>query len=237
MNRPLRKHGVSAADRARGFSMLELLVVIAIMFIVGAMVLPSMWRINDNQKLRGGAQTYAYLVQLARTRAENDNKPYEVQHTIWNGATVVYVDLNDNQTYDPNPASPDLPEPSIQLPGKMTVTDTNAPVTGSGFDTIQKLGIIPLYAGTGTHQSPMVTGLGAASPGLAFNERGLPCQRLAAGASCLNQTTLDGKTFFPTAWISYLSYQNYGNTTSWAAVTVTPAGRIKTWIYLDGTWQ
>lgn len=217
----------------RGFSVLELVIVIAIMLILAAMITPNMLRATDADKVRGGAQSYAYLLQLARTRAEADNQAYEVLTSTSTGATVVYIDLNDDGSYEPN-ANP--PEPANELPKNMTVTDTGAPFTGKGFDTTANLGIVPIDATLTPSNSQMVNYVGTATPGLAFNERGLPCQRLAAGAACTNATTLNGGPTL-TAWITYLKYQNYDGTTSWAAVTVTPAGRIKTWIYQNGSWQ
>lgn len=223
-------------DRQRGFTVLELVVVIAIILIISAILAPKMVQIIDTQKLQSNAQAYAGLLQTARSRAVQDNTPYQVLVTTAPGVPMAYVDLAGNQTYVSGGSNPD---PAVQLDNPITVTDTGAP---SGFQTVTRLNIIPLNLET---TPPMVDSTGANSPGLAFNERGLPCQRAAAGAACKNSTTIivgGNPTSTLVAWVTYLRFTNRNGTYSWAAVTVTPAGRIRTWRYQNtsstsGSWQ
>jgi prepilin-type N-terminal cleavage/methylation domain-containing protein len=220
-------------DRQRGFTVLELVVVIAIILILSAILAPKMAQIIDTQKLASNAQAYSGLLQQARARAVQDNHPYQVLVSTTGGYPMAYVDIGGNQTYVTS-------DPGVQLDSPITVIDSGAP---SGFGTVTLLNVIPLNLET---TPPMVDSTGADSPGLAFNERGLPCQRTTAGAACSNATNIhvNGNSLTPTlvAWVTYLRFTNRNGTYSWAAVTVTPAGRIKTWKYMNttatsGSWQ
>lgn len=223
-------------DRQRGYTILEMIVVAAIILILSAILAPKMVLIIDAQKLQANAQAYAGLLQQARARAVQDDRPYQVLVSTAIGVPMAYVDLAGNQTYASGGSNPD---PAVQLDSPITVTDTGHP---SGFGTVTLLNIIPMNLET---TPSMIADNGASSAGIAFNERGLPCQRSVAGAACTNSTTIlvagNPKTTL-VAWVTYLRYTNRDGTYSWAAVTVTPAGRIKTWRYQyssanSGSWQ
>ena len=228
------------AERQRGFTLLEALVVVAIILIVSAIMAPKMFQIIDAQKLQSSAQSYSALLQVARTRAVQDNQVYQVLSTVNNGAVVAYVDLNGNSQWDTAGANP---EPAVQLPLPISITDTNAPQGVQGFDTIRPLNTVPVL-NISTNPA-MVNSGGLPSPGIAFNERGLPCQRIAVGAACSNvSTVITGGVpqLTAVAWVTYLRWtRRNGNGFDWAAVSVTPAGRIKTWRFqmdnAGGSWQ
>ena len=220
--------------------MLEMIIVIGIILVISAISAPKMLQVIDSQKLQSSAQAYAGLLQQARARAVQDNTPYQVLTTTSYGATMAYVDLTQNQSYSPGGSNPD---PAVQLANPIVVTDTGAP---AGFQTTALLNIIPLNLET---TPPMLDSTGANSPGLAFSERGLPCQRTGSGtAACKNSATIiDPVTGLPSttlvAWVTYMRYTRRGGSGyNWAAVTVTPAGRIKVWTYQNtdathGNWE
>ena len=60
---------------------------------------------------------------------------------------------------------------------------------------------------------------GTADP--AFNPRGIPC---AAGGSC------------PAGLVYYFTDNRPTGINGWAAVSISPAGRVKTWIWTGSTW-
>ena len=67
--------------------------------------------------------------------------------------------------------------------------------------------------------------------GLAWNALGLPCQRDSAASPCIART----------GWVQHLQLQRTGGDIIYAAVSVSPTGRIKTWIYIssgngNGKW-
>lgn len=213
--------------------MLEMMIVVTVILILSAILVPKMTQVIDSQKLTANAQAYAGLLQQARARAVQDNHPYQVLISTTGGFPMAYVDIGGNQQYVNT-------DPGMQLDTPITVTDTGAP---SGFCSVSLLNIIPLNL----ESTPaMIADNNASSAGLAFNERGLPCQRSTAGGACTNSTTTTsscgGTATLPVAWVTYMRYGNRNGSYSWAAVTVTPAGRIKTWRYQNtsatsGSWQ
>ncbi|HZS27043.1 MAG TPA: prepilin-type N-terminal cleavage/methylation domain-containing protein [Candidatus Angelobacter sp.] len=65
--------------------------------------------------------------------------------------------------------------------------------------------------------------------GIGWNSFGMPCQRSSSAAPC---ATVAG-------WIQYLQFRRAGGEVLYAAVAVSPTGRIKTWMYDpsgNGNW-
>jgi len=218
-----------------GFSVLELMLVVLVMLIVMGMAAPKMLRAIDTQKLQSSAQGYASLLQEARSRAVQDDKPYEVLVDTSSGVPIAYLDLNDDGAFNAGT------EPATVLASPIIVTDSGLPTATNGFDTIHPLNIIPLHDST----SPMLASDagGTARPGLAFNQRGLPCQRFVAGGNCVNAIPPQTPPLPPqVAWVTFFKYPLGNGASAWAAISVTPAGRIKTWSFQSdglggGTWN
>jgi len=86
---------VLAQRNIRGFTLLELMIVIAIMLIVAAYAVP-MWTTSRRlASLRGSETAYAGLLQLARTRAVNDDRYYSVyvKTATTTNPQMAYVDI------------------------------------------------------------------------------------------------------------------------------------------------
>ncbi len=107
-------------------------------------------------------------------------------------------------------------DPVTTFPVRVSVSNLGVPV---------KLGPGQLtYFTTDTEDST------APGNGLMWNALGLPCQRSPGGAQC----TAKG-------WVQYLQLQRSNGDVMYAAVTVTPTGRVKTWIFIpsgngNGQW-
>jgi prepilin-type N-terminal cleavage/methylation domain len=65
---------------------------------------------------------------------------------------------------------------------------------------------------------------GAPDNSLTLNALGLPCQRSSATAPCT-----------ATGWVQHLQLLRANGEVMYAAVTVTPTGRVKTWIFIPGS--
>lgn len=190
-----------------GFSLIEILIVVAILSLAAAIAVPNLSAALERIKLRGGAQELAQLYQETRMRAVQDDSYYEV--LVAPALTGAYADVNGNGTTGTI---------VLQLPAGMSLNNSNPPA-GLNLGT---LGFNPVL----TENSVMFDQDGVNRPGLAWSSRGTPCQRSSATSLC--------QTGF--GWLQYVQYQT-GNDISYAAVSVSPAGRTRVWLYRGGVWR
>jgi prepilin-type N-terminal cleavage/methylation domain-containing protein len=106
-------------------------------------------------------------------------------------------------------------DPVTTFPAQVTLSNLGVPVP---------LGAQLTYLTTDTEHST------APGNGLMWNALGLPSQGSPGGA----QRTATG-------WVQYLQLQRSNGDVMYAAVTVTPTGRVKTWIFIpasngNGQW-
>jgi prepilin-type N-terminal cleavage/methylation domain-containing protein len=210
------KSGEGLASQA-GFTLAELLVVITIILVVGGLSIPSFSRVIDNSRLKDASQKLAAVYQDARIRATQDNTSYEV--------------LVSASAIKPAQACIDLDGDGICGPGD--------PVTIFAPQvTLTNLVPLPLdsaqlkFPVVNTENSSMHTAQDVLAQGLAWNSRGLPCQRSSASSPCLGLAS---------GWVQHLELVRSGNDVIYAAVTVSPTGRVKTWVYVpsgngNGQW-
>lgn len=198
-----------------GFSLTELTVVAAIILIVSGLSLPSLTRVIDSVRVKTAAQQAAFLYQQARIRATQDDTYYNV---VGNGPNSLCLDLNGNGVCDPN-------DPATALSGGAILSNNGIPVQ---LDQTL-LGFVPLD----TESSATLTPQGNVVSSLAWNSRGLPCQKTSSTSPCSNWLPSGGGA--PVGWIQYVQLQRpSGNL--YAAVVVSPAGKIKIWNYApDGS--
>jgi prepilin-type N-terminal cleavage/methylation domain-containing protein len=195
-----------------GFSLSELLIVVAIILVVGGVSLPSLARFLDNARLKSASQQVASLYQQARIRSTQDNTYYELVSTAPGvRPALVCIDLDGDGTCEAT-------EPQVQLPLQVSLNNAGIP---AALDQIT-LGFSPI----GVETSVMYNQADLMVPGLAWNSRGLPCQRMSTTSPCANLTPSGS-----VAWIQYLQMQRSTTDVSYAAVTVSPTGRVKTWTY------
>lgn len=197
---------------ARGFSILELLVVIAILLIISAIAMPNIMNAIADIKLRASANAVVGVIQDARMLAVHDNKYYTVRMGTLAGVQIAYIDkIGTGATDGSGNGSYDNTEQVAQLTGTTRFAQTGAP----SFNSNTLLGV------TGTTT-------GDAAIRISFNGRGLPCRM--NGSVCSN---LVGGT--PVSYVYFLTDLRPIN--GWAAVSVSPAGRVKVWYYAGTAWQ
>lgn len=194
-----------------GFSLTELVVVVSIILIVSSLSVPSISRTIDRARLNSAAQQVASIYEQARIRATQDDNYYVVPIS---GPGIqpaqICIDLDGNSACSGT-------EPQVQLPAQISLSNAGIP--------------LPLNAATvGFTLAPLQTekslnyGQQGPEPGLAWNSRGIPCQRASATSPCSG----------PVAWVQYLQLRRSAGDILYAAVTVSPAGNVRTWHYADG---
>ena len=204
--------------RQSGFSLIELLIVIAIIMVIAAMATPNVMNAINNIRLRAGASELAGLLQQCRQRAVKDNRYYTVKPTNLTGSGLAaYVDLNFNNSFDNVAPSP---EPLIQFPANISV-NSGAPNTANlknnccSTFTPQNQNILP-----------------------SFNSRGLPCVSPGGNPPPANSVcNIRDASNNPVGFLYTMNQPRPFGAVGWAAVSVTPAGRIRVWTYSGTTWQ
>lgn len=195
----------------RGFSLVELLVVVVIILVVSALAIPNIAAALNTFRLRGTVSSVAGLLQESRILSVKMNRVYQVKLSQIGNANVAYVDLNNNNTPDNAPCvhnfAINCPEPLIQGAQSVTV-DFTGPSTA--FPSATLLGYTQAAS-----TSPFQVG---------FNQRGVPCTGTIAACASNN---------------GFLYYFRIDGAlgTRWAALTVTPAGRIRVWTLSGTTWN
>lgn len=203
--------------RHSGFSLIELLIVVALIMVVAAMATPNIMNAIYNIRLRGAAGSVAGLLQTCRQAALHDNRYYTIKTATVTGAQGAYVDLNYNNGFDN--AAPTV-EPLIQFPANVNVVSAGAPNTAN---------LINQCCATFTPQG------GGILP--SFNARGLPCVGLANPPPANSLCNIRDAGGNSVGFVFFLNQTRPFGAVGWAAVSVTPAGRVRVWTYSGSTWQ
>ncbi len=172
--------------------------------IVAAMSIMIMGTAARAVRLHGAAGDYANLLQNARVRAVKDDKYYTVRTNASANPPIAFLDLNSSGTYDPG-------EPLAAFrPGTTPVPFSSGPALAN-----LKLQFLPP---TPLGQASLV----ASAAGPTFGPRGLPCTPTPGPGGSTTCPYIN-----PTSFATFIQGAQGG----WAAVTVTPAGRIREWTY------
>jgi Tfp pilus assembly protein FimT len=195
--------------RARGVTLLELIIVAAVSLLVAAILLPNVINAVYNIRLRAAANDLAGLYQDAHFRAIRDNTYYLIRSATIGNSTVFYIDT----TAAHNGTSWANGYPTVQLGGNITWATSGYPAV-----TSMSLGFVPLVATSLPY----------------FSARGTPCS--VSGNTCLNTYT-SGPFTIIACYQTFLTDTRPTGSNGWAAVTVSPAGRVRVWMW-DGTkWE
>lgn len=209
------KSGEACALQA-GFTLAEMTVVAAIVLVVGGLSIPALSRTIDVSRLKAATQTLAATYQDARIRATQNDTSYEVLVSpAGTQPAQVCLDLDGDGVCGAT-------EPVTIFPARVVLSNVGVPVP---LDVTQLK-----YPVADTENSTMYTQQGKAAPGLAWNARGLPCQRDSAASPCS-----------ATGWVQHLQMQRANGDVLYGAVSVSPTGRVKTWIFIpsgngNGQW-
>jgi prepilin-type N-terminal cleavage/methylation domain-containing protein len=204
-----RKCGHSAFSP--GFSLIELLVVLAVALVVSAIAIPTLTTTMDGVRLRGALGSASNIAQRSRTQAIKRNTYQRLHFATCANQVVLFV--TDGTDAAACPAAAVTPVAS-QVWFSNNFSIPGAPAGGGAPPALTSL---------------IMWGVGGLVPHvntpLYFSSRGLPCW--VNGTAC----TSDGQGF-----VYYYRYQNAGHT-RWAATSVSPAGRIQSWIWNGTTWD
>jgi len=191
-----------------GFSLQEVLVVVAIGLIVTVAALPTMSNAIANMKLRASMTSVSGLLQNTRAMAVKENKIKTACHynRTVEPFSLVYFVRDATDCSGLTSTSTD-----VQV-------EMEAPIAPSGSPT-----------GTGAPTAITNAQMGLSSAPLtsdpSFNSRGLPCS-YGGGSTC---TTNNG-------FVQYYKDNRIAGAGGWAAISISPAGRIKRWFWNGSTW-
>jgi hypothetical protein len=185
------------------------------------MAVPNVMKGLDDIKLRSTMRDVIGLLQQARQTAIKNNTYYTMGQAAPNNS-LIYIDINKNGAYDPsangnNPQWP--PEPAVQMPLRIQLTGNGAPAFNNAL--------------VGPTFNPLVN---AGPP--SFNPRGLPC--VVAGGACNSHTggVVQGQSGANVGFLFFFQQQGSFGAVNWAAIAITPAGRMESWYYSNrsNTW-
>jgi prepilin-type N-terminal cleavage/methylation domain-containing protein len=191
----------------RGFSLLELIIVVAIAIILTAIAVPVFTRTAAVYQLNSSGTAVASMLEMARLRAVKSNQPY---YAIYNngGCQNNVVCAVPATEYSPTGSTNTSADPTVMISGSVV------------FQDITQVANAP-------HHHQLDNYLGGNSvviepPGtIGFNARGLPC---VANATSPFICQLD-----PNGVPAFEWFMQSTTTQDWVAITVSPAGRIRSW--------
>ena len=191
--------------------MTELLVVAAIIVTVSAISVPSMMQVITAAQLRGGMGELSGLFQNARNVAVRRNTISKVHFETSNDRQVAFVDWINCGSSSWCGFSTSTPQ--VWLPGNFA--QVSPPSGGSpSAVTASTCGSASTLDSTKTDDTY-------------FNEMGIPCKY----DSSSNPSCSGSQSF-----AYYFNYPATAANPSWAALCVSPAGRIKAWYWTGSSW-
>jgi hypothetical protein len=191
--------------------MTELLVVAAIIVTVSAISVPSIRSVITAAQLRGGMGELSGLFQKARSVAVRQNTIAKVHFELSSNRQVAFVDwINCGSSGWCGLATS---TPQVWLP--VNFAQVSPPSGGSPS---------ALNASTcGSASAPDST----PTDDTYFNPMGIPCQyNSGSNPSCSGSQS----------FAYYFNYPASAAAPSWAALCVSPAGRIKAWYWTGSSW-
>ena len=196
-----------------GFSIVELLVVLAVMLILVAFAIPIANSTVNTFRLRGTLGSTSNLLQRCRMQAAKQNVTQRMHFAtdpVTNRVVVFVTPASDtNSTVTALKADANVVE-QYWFPSQFSLS-------GAPSGTPAALSGQTMW---GT--SITVTNI---NKDFYFDSRGLPCDYNTSTSAC---PATNG-------FVQYFNFSN-GGRTQWAAISLSPAGRIQSWFYDGGNW-
>lgn len=192
-----------------GFSLLEVLLVVGIGMIVTAVGFPIMSNAIANMRLRSSMTSVSGMLQSTRMVAVHDNKTKTACHYNWSVAPYSLVYFAKDAVTCSGSILPVETDPQVELQAPITPM---AIPSGAGSPTAITDGQL------GVSLDPLTT-----DP--SFNSQGLPCA-YASGTTCATNNS----------FIQYFKDNRIGGAGGWAAISISPAGRINRWFWNGSSW-
>lgn len=185
------------------------MIVIAIIVCVSVVSLPTMFHVIADVRTRSTMASLSSIVQECRSYAIKTNKIMTVHFTIQNGQSVAYI--QDAAA----PASlANAEQRKVAFLG-MGVTKATTPGP-------------PAMTALQMWQSSTAT---INTNEISFNSRGLPCYYDATTTPPSCDPSLNY------GFIYYFTYQPPYGANGWTGLSVSPAGRIKSWMWNGAKWS
>lgn len=191
----------------RGFTMLEMMVVVAILLLVMAIAIPNFTRALRRYQLESSARNVANLLLRARYEAIRSNRNATTLLPV--GMGIYGLDLDGEDT-DGDGSLLDDDEPRLPLSRTVQMVDPTLTPPPE---------LTTMGANYQSVQPP--------SPAfqITFSPRGTSMQLQVSTPPVLIEANN-----------IYILYLQHRGDMSWAAVTVTPAGRVRVWFYDGNAW-
>jgi prepilin-type N-terminal cleavage/methylation domain-containing protein len=191
-----------------GFSLVEVAIVVVIGLIITATGLPRFNIVIANMKLRSSITTVSGLLQNCRMLAVQRNR------TLRAAIRSQSVPANSMKAVVTEP--PDTTNTPIASNAQV---EMEAPI--NSYDAPTGVGAPAAISNStlGVSVTPVAT-----DP--SFNSRGIPCAWNTSTSSCDTNRS----------FIKYFKDNRVTGGQGWAAISITPAGRIKRWFWNGASW-
>jgi prepilin-type N-terminal cleavage/methylation domain-containing protein len=199
------------AHATLGFSLIELMIVVAIILCIVVVALPTMMHVIADVRTRSSMSNLGGVMQRGRSEAIRQNKTM----TVHFGTTGPQVMAFAHAASDPVTA-PSKGDPVIAMGRGVQLFRT--PPSGSGAPTE--------LTGTLLWGSSTESAAPDHAHDISFNSRGMPCLYDSTSGAC-----------DPKGFVYYFTYQPPYGTNGWTAMSVSPAGRVKSWLWGGDIWR
>lgn len=192
-----------------GFSLIELLVVVAVVLIVSAFAIPTLTTTMDSIRVRGALGSASNIVQRCRIQAIKRNLYQRLHFSTVGNQVVLFVTDGTNGAASPKAAGTVASQVWFQ-------NEFSIPGVPTGAGAPKQLTSTQMWGTAGVNLNVNTDPY--------FNSRGLPCLP-GAGTACVPNG----------GFVYYYRYQSAGRT-KWSATSISPAGRIESWIWNGSAW-